>query len=440
VPEPAAQVTPPRPPLWTLVIAGLLSVSSPVLVGLLIRWLFPSPGARGSFSFLTPFAVVMPIIVLSVVFRSKLQRSSVWMRSVIGAGFGLGVFGALVVVNRRILAELLSDPEFLALPLCIGTVPWGIKLIIRGVKGVRVGDSLHCPKCDYELGVPQEAAPIQCPECGVAWLGRWVKGELRTSPVRVWWGVAMLLPLLLAVATWFSPLGAAGLGMLPTRTVIFITALDAWGHNEKAWAELNKRTLTAADEAKFAESLLDLRRREGYLYGTPSAWMQTAVINGGAAGPLPQALQDRYFEEWFEPAIDIPDQVAQGKPCPILIRGPQRTGDATIWMFMWVEGLTVDGAPADIEYWRALSTGWIHTLYLDPGSRTGQSEFGSRPLMLDTSTPGTRHIHATIYKCVIPRGAVPTDRPVVNGVETPPAGAVYFRRVELEKVVEVGAK
>jgi hypothetical protein len=108
-------------------------------------------------------------------------------------------------------------------------------------------------------------------------------------------------------------------------------------------------------------------------------------------------------------------------------------------MFMWVEGLTVDGAPADVEHWRMLSTGWIHTMYLDPSSRAGQSEMG-RPLMLDTSTPGTRHIHATIYKCVIPRGAVPPEGPVVNGVETPPVGAVYFKRVELDKTVEVGAK
>ncbi len=151
--------------------------------------------------------------------------------------------------------------------------------------------------------------------------------------------------------------------MLPTRAVISIAALDAWGHNTRAWAELNKRTLTAQDEAKLAELLLDLRRREGYLYGSPAAWMQTAAISGGTAGSLPQALQDRYFEEWFEAAIDIPDQVAVGEQQPILIQGPQRAGGVTLYMYMWVEELTVDGAPADIEYWRMLSTGWIYTLY-----------------------------------------------------------------------------
>jgi hypothetical protein len=362
------------------------------------------------------------------------------MRSVIATGFAFGGIGAVMVIDRRIFSGVMSSPEAFVFPLCIGTLPWGIKLIRRGVKGVRAGESLHCPRCEYELGVLPDEAPIRCPECGAAWLGRWVKGELRKSPARMWWGVALLLPFLFAVATWFSPLGAAGLGMLPTRAVISIAALDAWGHNARAWAELNNRTLTAQDEAKLAESLLDVRRREGYLYGPPASWMQAAAIGGGTAGPLPQALQDRYFEEWFEPVIDIPDQVAVGQSCPILIQGTQRTGGATVWMYMWVEGLTVDGAPVDVEYWRMLSTGWIYTLYLDPRAGIGQPEVRSRPLMLDTNTPGTRRIHAIIYKCVIPRGAVPAVGPVVNGVQTPPAGAVYFKRVELDKTVVVGAK
>ncbi len=65
VPDPAVQSTPPRPPLWKLVLVGLLSMGCPVLVGLLIRWFLPSVGPRGFliakvigiFAFVVPMAV-----------------------------------------------------------------------------------------------------------------------------------------------------------------------------------------------------------------------------------------------------------------------------------------------------------------------------------------------------------------------------------------------
>ncbi len=107
------------------------------------------------------------------------------MRSVIATGLGLGIIGSASAAEPRIFNVFLSSPEMLGkLPVCTVTVSWGIKLIRSGVKGVRVGESLHCPNCDYELGVEPEEAPIRCPECGAAWLGRWVNGELRKSPPR----------------------------------------------------------------------------------------------------------------------------------------------------------------------------------------------------------------------------------------------------------------
>jgi predicted RNA-binding Zn-ribbon protein involved in translation (DUF1610 family) len=317
-----------------LVMVSLLGVIIPVGVALAIRGLAPSPQGRGVPGGRVPALIPYAMVAVALLVLMRYQKAEARVRWIVGACLAMGVGASLLIVDRRLIGVLMTDPVVLAMPLAGLTLPLGIGLIKRGVKGVRVGDSLHCASCDYELGTSREEAPRRCPECGAVWLGRWVVGEKRSSPARVWWGVAVLLPFPLLVALSLTPLGTFGLQVLPNRPIIAMAGADAWGHNSGVWSELNTRTLSAEDEARLAETLLDLRKRGGYLYGPPAVWLQKAVIVGGATGPLPQSVMDRYFEEWFEPEIDIPARVEHGSSWPILIEGPQRTGGATMWMYV----------------------------------------------------------------------------------------------------------
>jgi hypothetical protein len=373
-------------------------------------------------------------MLVAMVAQRWIKRWPVWVRFVLAISGMVGMFSAFALVDPSMFRGLLGQPTALFIPLCFFTVPVGVSFLVHGLKGKRKGESLHCPKCDYELGVEESEAPRRCPECGEPWLGRWVKGAKVRSKPMIWIGCVLLLIFAMLLSAGFTPLGSAVLGMLPTRTVLSIAAMDAWGHNSRAWAELNKRTLTAQDEAAFATSLLDRRLAAGYLYGAPAAWLENAIDNGGAAGPLPATLHERYYAEWFEPKIDIPDEVEQGELRAIAFSGKTRSGGATSWMYVWVEEVREDDTVLDPTPWRAGQMGgWHYSLNYDPTiSRMSPREPEPEPKPMDTTRLGPHRIRMKLNEYVMARGKTP---PVPPGPGMP--GCLDFRTVELDKTVNV---
>lgn len=431
--EPSPQARPPWP---RLTVTGLLAASIAALLALALHWLLGRllPPGLGLIRVSLAIAITFFFLALGfVALRLRLKRASVATRIAISSGLAVGGLGVLFAISPNLSGALLGSPGALLMPMSWVFAAWGIQLIVLGIKGRRRGDTLHCPKCDYELGVPEPEAPIRCPECGHPWLGGWVKGQRVRSPRLAWTGAALLAVPLFALATSYTSLGGTVVHMLPTGTVITLASMDAWGKNAAAWSEVTSRTLSPAQEASLAERLLDARRRSDYLYGPPSVWLETAVLKGGAAGPLPQVLRDRYFAEFFEPRIDVPDRLGLSAAAPLRIAGTDRSGGAPSWMYVWIDEVRVDDVSIDVTPWRPKNSGgWIFALYLRvddlpfrisvPGSGPGE------PPPLDTSTPGSRRIVVRLQEALVPRSTTP-------GKGGPP---LWTGTREIEKTVVVG--
>ncbi len=394
---------------------GCLAVGVPALLVLGGQWLWrivhPASGV-GIFIVVPLVLTSIFIVVAALGLRSRLKQRSKPEQVVMVLGTSVGIFGTLIATGQELRSGLLSNPMALLVPVGMLLATSGFHLVHRGIKGRRLGDSLHCPKCDYELGVPESEAPIRCSECGYPWLGGWAKGRRVRAPHLAWIGASMLVPPLFVLITTFTSMGGAVVRMLPTGAVIRLASLDAWGHNSMAWAEVGTRPLSPAQEIRLAERLLDVRLRTGYLYGPPSTWLDNAVLVGGAGGPLPQGLRKRYFTELFEPRIDIPDRVDRAAVAQIRFAGPYRAGGAPSWLYVWVDEVRVDGTLLDPAPWRpSASDGWVFALYLaqdlHPFGNTLPGTGLGEPPPLDTSTPGQNHISVQLTECLVARGTTP---------------------------------
>lgn len=166
----------------------------------------------------------------------------------------------------------------------------------------RTGESLHCPRCDYEA-VSSEASlhnvPEYCPECGFSWEHFLVRG--RNSPSRrraVLWALATMIGILI---------GANGLANSIQRLVKFVptfmliesvtrgggsgTALSSLDFINQ-WQELATRSLSSQQSERLAMMLVE-RVGKSPIDIFQSIWLKQAF----GANVLPATLLDKYLEK-----------------------------------------------------------------------------------------------------------------------------------------------
>lgn len=185
------------------------------------------------------------------------------------------------------------------LPIC---AVFGMVLLWRW----RVGESLHCPKCDYEFAYGADVAiphAKTCPECGADWEDRWVKGR-REVP---WPRFATLLVCAvigflcldknIAVYTGF------GAATAPTWLLLRQLRTDP-GTDEHAsgrlWSALESRKIDPSTEIELASLAIEAMRRDERPFSSRS-WLKDYY----RSTRMPAALLTRYLEERFELSGEI---------------------------------------------------------------------------------------------------------------------------------------
>lgn len=167
----------------------------------------------------------------------------------------------------------------------------------------REGESLHCPKCEYEFaganGVEANRSD-RCPECGFAWENRLRKGRLDTSWQAVaLWSVATLIGsavLLYGIANSRTRL----IKVVPSFVLVdgIVRMRDAEDYELYThWAELRSRSLTPTQTQRLADLLIDRMKRRS-IGVVASEWLAKALAsNTLAPGTLERYLSERITSE-----------------------------------------------------------------------------------------------------------------------------------------------
>lgn len=176
----------------------------------------------------------------------------------------------------------------------------GPMMISRALRH-RSGDSLHCPRCDYEAATSEaslDKVPEWCPECGFGWEHFLVRGRIKPSSKRAMlWAFVTMTGILI---------GATGLANSIERLVKFVPTFmlvesvvrgDGKGGPLssldfiKQWQELATRTLSSQQSERLATMLVE-RVGKSPIDIFQSLWLKQAF----GAKTLPVALLDKYLE------------------------------------------------------------------------------------------------------------------------------------------------
>ncbi|HYE62066.1 MAG TPA: hypothetical protein VD997_08715 [Phycisphaerales bacterium] len=379
-------------------------------------------------------AAMIGVVIYAVIAgrKLKLRQADPHTQALFGVGITLAY--AVLVVTSGFWPGGWGGA---AIPLTFFIIAGGVQVMIFALRTRRVGDSLHCPKCDYELGVDPASAPNVCPECATAWHDRWITGARTRSVPLAATGAVLCFIGLSPLVLKFGGLGAGVMTLAPNALLITTAATDAWGHNKATWGEVGRRTFTQEETDRLAAKLLDVRRGTGYLYGPPAAWLEAAA----AANSLSPDVLRRYYDEWFEPEIDLPDRVSLGQLQEISVRGEERGRGPGTRMFIWVQDVRVNGVPLANPGVSKLGGRWIYTLY-----RSREGRYSSHPddrVPSHSWTPaaeGSHEVELTLYQCVVPSGTMPTPATEPDGRPTRPAASTHFEQRTLRKTVEVVAE
>jgi DNA-directed RNA polymerase subunit RPC12/RpoP len=286
----------------------------------------------------------------------------------------------------------------------------------------RVGESMHCPQCEYELGFSAEAdAPIRCPECGTGWLGRLKKGRRVRSPRLVAAGIAISLTGMIV----FNPIFYMGAlaPHLPTP-LLYASLYVSPKHAFTVWDELTTRPLDSEWTRIMAERVLAQRGKNQY-DNSPGRWFETII----ARGEMPKALAERFYREGFQAELLVPKHVKAGEAFTASLRVSRAAqGSSTIGLMF--AGYAIDDSPARLG--RRDKTLWAFELHPGVLSR-------HRDVLAQTLTaynPGEVRVRAVYWLVYQPsfRDELTWQ---ADGSPATPTAANWFQRIELEQPVRV---
>jgi len=295
----------------------------------------------------------------------------------------------------------------------------GFMLIASGLTR-RVGDTKHCPGCEYEYRFTDDDAPIRCPECGQGWLGRLKTGRRVRSPRRIVAGV--LVAVVFSIA--FQPIFWLGsvARFLPTPVLGSIVYLLPETSGD-GWDELSSRKLSEGWTLTLAKRFLSYRATTGtHLYGGDN-WFN--AMNAG--GSLAPDLVERYYRESFVAELAGPSTARVGEAFDVKLRIRHAATSGSC-------GIIFGGyAAADQAFPRPrVEMTWMYSLSPSPL----EPYKDVLPQQITADKRGPLRVRATYWLVFQGSfgGEVEAD---AEGSPKRPPNADWFERVELERTIMV---
>lgn len=218
------------------------------------------------------------------------------------------IVGAVLAAGFALFPSLFSSVRFVRMTAYSFAMfaPLGAIAGVLILRHMRVGDSLHCPSCDYEFAYAQDASidhPSRCPECGCEWLGRLVKGHNEVP-----WPRIVVLALCASIGLAFIARNVAVNTSFGTaRAPIWLLEQQIRSNPglerfelDRAWSGLRGRTIDPRTEERIAELAIDSIRRDNH-EPEASNWL-VDLYNSGRMSPTSLS---RYLHARVEASAEV---------------------------------------------------------------------------------------------------------------------------------------
>lgn len=281
----------------------------------------------------------------------------------------------------------------------------------------RVGETKHCPQCEYEFGPADEAvAPTRCPECGTNWLGKLKKGRRVRSRKLMAFGVVFGLSTLILLNPIFY---LARLAPHMPTPALFASLYASPNSGFSAWDELANRPLDQDWAAVMARKVLSVRQRRTYWMPGAGKWFEAMI----AGNQLPPELVDRYYRESFVAEINAPSRVKAGDSFAVTLRVKHAAINGGNQMGIMFAGYAINDAEPQAAHGN--QTIWILGLKKDV-----------RPSSLVAPDAPEFQLRAVFWLVHQP-SFIDDPKWQDDGTPTRPTAAVWFERHELVKTIKV---
>lgn len=336
---------------------------------------------------------------------------------------------ALAIVPMIFVYTALGIVFFGSIGVAFTTHLWMIPLYVGGMMiqvGMvrRVGESLHCPSCEYEFNYPDEpGAPERCPECGTKWLGRLKKGRRLKSTRMMAWGIIVIV---VGVVVLQPMLYINAIAKHMPTCVLYPLLYFSPSGGYRAWDELAQRPLATPWNELMARRIVGVRRAADW-NAQGGSWFKAAA----ARGDISNELVERYYKEALEADLDVPMLVGRGEQFTVALQVRHIVTDGPDTLGIYFAGYTVGDSTA---VGREAKTVWSHDF-----RRAGLFARREKALvrtLVAPDRPGSVTIRAT-YWIVHAPSFWERLKWQADGTPERPSDAYWFERVELKRVVKV---
>ncbi len=330
----------------------------------------------------------------------------------------LWVFSTFLILTYGLGGMHLMSAMIWQFPMMIGFMVIGAGVMRR------VGDSRHCPNCEYPYTFDSESSTdslTRCPECGTDWLGKLKTGRKKRSLKNVFIGIAIIFFAIVILNPIFYISWLAR--YLPTPLLYTSSYLTpSIAHN--AWDELASRKLNPFWTSLMAKRVIGLREHK--TTETSSRWFE-AVASTGA---IPQELVDRFHDRGFRADLVLPNRIKAGEPFTAALRVSHANFGSTETGGILFAGYYLDDNKTPLG--RLDETQW--TFKLNPDFLKPYRDCFEQPITITKKGDTTiRVVYWLIYQ---PQHSEQLKW-LRDGTPAPIPGALWSRRYEFSKTIHV---